>query len=107
LTLKEAPFTQTSGGNELLLGCSLLVKIWRWREERVVFMECFPEEAVTRESGWINKFYTDAKTRIEELQSIRYQVIGLWKEGDIFTLSPPENARRDVPTCPERKVLSG
>lgn len=96
-------------GSELLLGCSLLVKIRKGREERAVFMECLPKETVTLTPGWINRFYADAKNLTEDLQSIRYKVIGLWKEEDIFALSPPENARNS-PDCPEsleRKVLSG
>jgi len=91
---------------ELLLGCSLLVKIRKGREERAVFIECFPKEAVTEAPGWIRRFYADAKNRTEGLQSIRYQVIGLWKEGDIFDIFPPKSAG-NLPDCLEKKVLSG
>lgn len=106
LDIKRSALYAEIHGSELLLGCSLLVKIRKGREERVVFIECFPKEAVTEAPGWINRFYADAKNRTEELQSIRYQVIGLWKEGDIFTLSPPENAGNPS-DCLERKILSG
>ncbi|AKB51528.1 hypothetical protein MSBRW_2275 [Methanosarcina barkeri str. Wiesmoor] len=91
--------------SELLLGCSLLVKIRKGREERAVFIECFPKEAVTESPGWINRFYADAKNRTEGLQSIRYQVIGLWKEEDIFSFFPPKSAG-NLPDCLEKKVIS-
>jgi hypothetical protein len=93
LDIKRSALYAEFRGHELLLGCSLLVKIRKGREERVVFIECFPKEAVTEAPGWINKFYADAKSRTEGLQSIRYQVIGLWKEGDIFDLSIPKNPK--------------
>lgn len=106
LDIKRSALYAEVRSSEVLLGCSLLVKIHKGREERAVFMECLPEEIVTREPGWIDKFYTDAKTRTEELQSIRYQVIGLWKEGDLFSLSPQESSRT-LTTSLERKILSG
>lgn len=93
LDIKRSALYAEFRGHELLLGCSLLVKIRKGREERVVFIECFPKEAVTEAPGWINKLYADAKSRTEGLQSIRYQVIGLWKEGDIFDLSIPKNPK--------------
>lgn len=93
LDIKRSALYAEFRGHELLLGCSLLVKIRKGREERVVFIECFPKEAVTEAPGWINKFYANAKSRTEGLQSIRYQVIGLWKEGDIFDLSIPKNPK--------------
>lgn len=106
LDIKRSALYAEVRDNEVLLGCSLLVKILKGREERAVFIKCFPDEAVTQEPNWINKFYTDAITQTEELQSIKYQVIGLWKEGDILTLSSLENPV-NPPTCLERKVLSG
>ncbi|AKB81262.1 hypothetical protein MSBR3_0684 [Methanosarcina barkeri 3] len=93
LDIKRSALYAEFRGHELLLGCSLLVKIRKGREERVVFIECFPKEAVTEAPGWINKFYADAKSRTEGLQSIRYQVIGLWKEGDIFDLFIPKSPK--------------
>lgn len=95
-------------GHELLLGCSLRVKIRKGREERAVFIECFPKEAVTKAPDWINKYYAGAKNRTEGLQSIRYQVIGLWKEGDIFDLATPKSptSAENLPDCLEKKVIS-
>jgi hypothetical protein len=93
LDIKRSALYAEFRGHELLLGCSLLVKIRKGREERVVFIEYLPKEAVTEAPGWINKLYADAKSRTEGLQSIRYQVIGLWKEGDIFDLSIPKSPK--------------
>ena len=106
LDIKRSALYAEVRGRELLLGCSLLVKIRKGREERAVFIECFPKEAVTEIPGWIRRFYADAKNKTEGLQSIRYQVIGLWKEGDIFDLFPPKSAG-NLPDCLEKKVLLG
>ncbi|HII92573.1 MAG TPA: hypothetical protein HA262_10520 [Methanosarcina sp.] len=132
LDIKRSALYAEFREHELLLGCSLLVKIRKGREERVVFIEYLPKEAVTEAPGWINKLYADAKSRTEGLQSIRYQVIGLWKEGDIFDLSIPKSPKSsknpknpkdlkspknsaspknlesagNFPDCLERKVLS-
>lgn len=106
LDIKRSALYAEVRESELLLGCSLLVKIRKGREERAVFIECFPKEAVTESPGWIRRFYADAKNQTEGLQSIRYQVIGVWKEGDIFDLFPPKSAG-NLPDCLEKKVLSG
>lgn len=106
LDIKRSALYAEVRGRELLLGCSLLVKIRKGREERAVFIECFPKEAVTETPGWIRRFYADAKNQTEGLQSIRYQVIGLWKEEDISALSPPKSTG-NLPDCLEKKVLSG
>ncbi|HET8687455.1 MAG TPA: hypothetical protein VFM18_12445, partial [Methanosarcina sp.] len=105
LDIKRSALYVEVRDSEVLLGCSLLVEILKGREERAVFIECFPKEAVSQDPIWINNFYTDAIIKTEGLQSIRYKVLGLWKEGDIYPLSL-ENPKKP-PAFLERKVLSG
>jgi len=75
---------------EVLLGCSLLAKIKLGREERVVFISKILLEELDREGIWLRKFYRQAKERTEALESIQYDVIGLWKAEDLDSLLSPD-----------------
>lgn len=105
LDIKRTALYFESRDNKVILGCSLLARIRMGREERVVFIEVFSSYKLDPEGMWIKKFYEKARAAVEGLESIRYEVIGLWEAGDLdsFDFYPPSG---DSLAYPIGKVLS-
>lgn len=86
LDTKRSAFYLQLKENEIIFGCSLIVKAENGREERVVFIQV----SKNLSSGYniksniqlLKQFYEDLKIEIEAFQSKQYQLIGLWSEAD-------------------------
>ncbi|KKH46960.1 hypothetical protein [Methanosarcina sp. 1.H.A.2.2] len=140
---RSALYVETRKG-EIFLGCSLLVKITRGREERVVFIASYAPEEITYDTtsifsssaastsistsssstastsistpasssiptsdmGLIKRFYREAKSHVENLETIRYQVLGLWEAGDLEGIHTTGVPTKSI-AYPAGKLLSG
>ncbi len=105
--------------NEIIFGCSLIVKAENGREERVVFIQVNRNLAV-RETAksdilkdntrsdiqLLKQFYEEIKYVVENLDSKRYQLIGLWNEGD-FRNIVEVSLKKDVLVYTVGKIYSG
>lgn len=86
LDTKRSAFYLQLEENEIIFGCSLIVKAENGREERVVFIQV----SKNLSSGYniksniqlLKQFYEDLKIEIETFQLKQYQLIGLWSEED-------------------------
>ncbi|MCQ1536822.1 hypothetical protein FTO70_14305 [Methanosarcina sp. KYL-1] len=146
LDIKRSALYVETRKNEILLGCSLLVKIKMGREERAVFIANYaPEEIISRatsspvsistptyaasaasdtsadtsssvsttasDTAWIKRFYGEAKTRLENLETLKYQVLGLWEAGDLEEIHATDINAVGIPekslAYPAGKLLSG
>ncbi len=124
LDIKRSALYVETRPDGILLGCSLLVKIKMGREERVVFIANYtPEEIIsditstfsssaastsisTSDKGLIKRFYREAKSHVETLETIRYQVLGLWEAGDLEIIHTTDTPIKSI-AYPAGKLLSG
>ncbi|MGA2917927.1 hypothetical protein [Methanoregula sp.] len=67
----------------ILLGTRLMVQIIGGREERAIFIKKYAASEFSMKGDFINRFYDDARTHVENLQEIKYRVLGLLNEGDL------------------------
>lgn len=106
LDIKRSALYVETGAGEILLGCSLLVKIKMGREERVVFIASYAPEDIISDMSWITRFYREAKSHVENLETIRYQVLGLWETGDLEGIHTTGIPTKSI-EYPAGKLLSG
>ncbi|MCD4846183.1 MAG: hypothetical protein K8R25_17030 [Methanosarcinales archaeon] len=65
----------------VILGCRFIVQIIGGRVERVLFIVKYPVKEIN--SDTILQLYKRAVEEIESLKGVKYNVLGLWKTGDI------------------------
>jgi len=80
---KRIAFYFEASDKDILLGTRLIVQIIGGREERAIFIKKYSLSEFSMIGDFINSFYVDAKTQVENLTQIKYQVLGLLKEGDL------------------------
>lgn len=78
----------------ITFGCSLRVQKEQGPEEKLVFIQVFDQ--ITYDIKQILEFYDKAVLEIKKLESQKYNIIGLWDEGDLNKIK-----KTDVP----KKVL--
>jgi hypothetical protein len=67
----------------IVLGTRLMVQIIGGREERAIFIKKYALSEFSMREDFINRFYDDARTHVENLDQIKYKVLGLLKKGDL------------------------
>lgn len=67
----------------IVLGTRLMVQIIGGREERAIFIRKYAVSGPFFTGDFINRFYDDARARVENLDQIKYRVIGLITDGDL------------------------
>ena len=86
LDTKRSAFYLESKENELIFGCSLSVKAENGREERVVFIQVYKnlplQYEIDSDIQSLKQFYERVKFEVENLDSKKYRLVGLWDEGD-------------------------
>jgi hypothetical protein len=86
LDAKRSAFYLESKENNIILGCSLSVKADNGREERVVFIQINKNislrEQINFDIQLLTKFYKRVKYEVENLELKKYQLVGLWNEGN-------------------------
>jgi len=70
-----------SKNEDVILGCRFIVQIIGGRTERVLFIVKYPVKEINSDTIW--QLYKKAVEEIESLKEVRYNVLGLWKTGDI------------------------
>jgi hypothetical protein len=83
LDKKRIVFYFEASGKTVLLGTRLIVQIIGGREERAIFIKKYTVPEFPMTGDFINHFYDDARTHVENLEEIKYRVLGLLKEGDL------------------------
>ncbi|MFA4876951.1 MAG: hypothetical protein WC586_06025 [Methanoregula sp.] len=83
LDKKRILFYCTASNGEILLGTRLLVRIIGGREERAIFIKRYAGPGFFSGRDFISRFYEEAKVHVMSLPQIRYQVLGLQKDGDL------------------------
>ena len=106
LDIKRSALYVETRSDGILLGCSLLVKIKMGREERVVFIAIYSPEDIPSDQGLIKRFYREAKSHVESLETIRYQVLCLWEAGDLEGIHTTGTPTKSI-AYPAGKLLSG
>jgi hypothetical protein len=71
-------------GQVVLCGTRLMVRIIGGREERAIFIRRYPLPEFSLKKDRVRSFYTEAKSRVESMARIRYEILGLLKEGDLL-----------------------
>lgn len=86
LDTKRSAFYLDLKENEIIFGCSLIVKADNGREERVVFIQVNKNlplrNDIKSNIQLLNQFYQKVKFEVEKLELKKYRLIGLWNEGD-------------------------
>jgi hypothetical protein len=67
----------------IVLGTRLMVQIIGGREERAIYFGKYAIAEPFFKGDFINRFYDDARARVEHLDQIKYRVLGLINEGDL------------------------
>jgi hypothetical protein len=97
LDTKRSAFYLQFRENEIIFGCSLIVKAENGREERVVFIQVNKNLSsgykIESNIQLIKQFYEAVKVEIESFELKKYQLIGLWNEGDFRTIKDIEIER--------------
>ncbi len=110
LDTKRSAFYLKLSETEIIFGCSLIVKSDNGREERVVFIQANRNLALRSkfESNiqLLKKFYEEIKSVVENLDSKKYRLIGLWNEGDFRNIEEIL-IKRDVLEYTIGKIYSG
>jgi hypothetical protein len=83
LDKKRSVFYFEASDKTILLGTKLMVQIIGGREERAIFIKKYAASEFSMSGDFINRFYDDARTHVENLQQIKYRVLGLLNEGDL------------------------
>jgi len=86
LDKKRIVFYCLASPETIVLGARLIVRIIGGREERAVFIGRYARPVFFARGDFVSRFYDEAKARVENLEQIRYQVLGLLKEGDLPVL---------------------
>ena len=97
LDTKRSAFYLQLKENEIIFGCSLIVKAANGREERVVFIQVNKNLS----SGYkikfsielLKRFYEVVQDDIETFELKKYQLVGLWNEGDFRNIEDVEIER--------------
>jgi hypothetical protein len=86
LDTKRSAFYLSLKEKEIIFGCSLVVKADNGREERVVFIQVNKNLSlgyyIESNIHLLKQFYEAVKFEIETFELKKYQLIGLWNEGD-------------------------
>ncbi len=94
LDTKRSAFYLQLKENEIIFGCSLVVKAENGREERVVFIQVYknlsPGYKIESNIQLLKQFYEAVKVEIESFELKKYQLIGLWNEGDFQNIKDME-----------------
>jgi hypothetical protein len=92
-------------GQVVLCGTRLMVRIIGGREERAIFIRKYPLLEFSLKKDRVRSFYTEAKSRVESMARIRYEILGLLKEGDL--LVPERDAALSTMDAITGKILAG
>lgn len=97
LDTKRSAFYLQLKENEIIFGCSLIVKTANGREERVVFIQIYENLSsgykIESNIELLKRFYDSVKSEIENFELKKYQLIGLWNEGDFLNIKEVEIER--------------
>jgi hypothetical protein len=80
---KRIMFYCEVSADAIVLGTRLMVQIIGGREERAIFIRKYSVSGPFFTGDFINRFYDDARARVEHLDQIKYRVLGLVKDGDL------------------------
>jgi hypothetical protein len=97
LDTKRSVFYLQLKENEIIFGCSLIVKAANGREERVVFIQVNKNLSsgykIESNIELLKQFYEIVQYEIETFELKKYQLVGLWSEGDFQNIKEIEIER--------------
>ena len=100
LDTKRSAFYLQLKEKEIIFGCSLIVKAVNGREERVIFIQVYKdlssEYKIESNIALLKRFYEAVQSEIETLELEKYQLIGLWNEGDFQNIKNVTIDRKDI-----------
>jgi hypothetical protein len=81
--IKRIAFYWDASKDDVLIGTRLLVQIVGGREERAIFLKKYSRSEISLSSDFINNFYSNARIQVENLNQVKYQVMGISKNDDL------------------------
>jgi len=97
LDTKRSAFYLQLKEKEIIFGCSLIVKASNGREERVVFIQVYKNLSsgykIESNIELLKRFYESLQLEIETFELKKYNLVGLWNEGDFLNIKDVEIER--------------